>query len=77
MSDEALIAKGLELLRKGTADIPQMQCPECGSEDITVDEHSGGMGEVLYEYCVCNACGASWKNHYEIFQQELLEGSTK
>jgi hypothetical protein len=35
------------------------------------------MGDVLYENCSCSNCGASWRNHYEIFQQEILEGDTR
>jgi uncharacterized Zn finger protein len=78
MSDEALIAKGLNLLRKGTEDIPIQECPECGGDNVQQDGYcDGGMGNILYENASCSDCGAVWRNHYEIFQQEIVVAGRK
>jgi DNA-directed RNA polymerase subunit M/transcription elongation factor TFIIS len=68
----ANIAKGLELLRQGTKDIPVGECPKCGSDQVSTDECDGGLGDVLYEICSCPDCGTVWKNHYEIFEQTII-----
>ena len=76
MPDEKSIATGLELLRKGTQDIPT-GCPCCeGGSGVVTDDYEGGLGEVLKEILSCPDCGAVWANHYEIFNQEIIEGST-
>jgi DNA-directed RNA polymerase subunit M/transcription elongation factor TFIIS len=67
------IAKGLELLRQGTKDIPVGECPKCGSNEVSTDDYDGGLGDVLYETCSCDTCGAVWKNHYEVFEQTIVD----
>jgi hypothetical protein len=75
MPDEKKIAEGLALLREGTKDMPT-DCPHCGSTDVSTDDHDGGCGDVLKETCSCNECGSVWENHYEIFQQKIIEDGT-
>lgn len=75
MPDEAKIAAGLALLREGMEGIGG-ECPCCGSVEVQCNDYEGGHGDILYEKASCTECGASWKNHYEIFNRELLEGST-
>ncbi len=71
MPDEKIIAEGLELLRKGTADIPTSTCPCCGSNEIDAIDHDGA--DMLVEKCECNNCGCVWELTYEICGIEILE----
>lgn len=76
--DEAKIADGLHILRQGTKDIPIHTCPCCGGDNVQQDGYcDGGMGDVLYENASCSDCGAVWRNHYEIFDVEVIANGVK
>lgn len=37
-------------------------CPRCGSEDLNAEDYDGGR--VLSVNVACEACGATWAEHY-------------